>query len=253
MYVISQYHLWRSIKPAQEAYILPDMSDLLDKNEIRRLGVTVRGAVYSGLKCLQIASVQSPEAIITGTGKGCVSSIEKFQEDIITYKETALNPSIFIQSTHNTVNGLIAIKCDSEVYNTAHVNYDQCIFNVLTDLETHFEQGKVENGLIGFFDEYTPFDDVLYEAGGFNSSTMVTDDDKSIIWSSAINFFFIQKKYLPGAISILSYELYRITETAKIKEFITSLSGTKMRWSMYVVTTIPMNGRTFICHFYQTE
>ena len=50
-----------------------------------------------------------PDAIITGTGLGCLEDTEKFLTAMVTNKEEFLTPTSFIQSTHNTVSAQIAL------------------------------------------------------------------------------------------------------------------------------------------------
>lgn len=55
------------------------------------------------------ANVESVDAIITGTGLGCIEDSEKFLKSILDNKEEFLTPTSFIQSTHNTVGAQIAL------------------------------------------------------------------------------------------------------------------------------------------------
>jgi hypothetical protein len=91
----------------------------LEKNEIRRLDRLIVNAMGCALN---IAFGESNLAgIITGTGRGCISKLEQFLADMNTYSESALNPSVFIQSTNNIIGGLIAQKLQ-----TNYLQYNLC-------------------------------------------------------------------------------------------------------------------------------
>jgi hypothetical protein len=169
---------------------LPEITEILTKNEVRRFSTTVKYALYCGLKCLQSVEIGCPDAIITGSGKGSVRNIELFLDDIDKYNESALNPSLFIQSTHNTINGLISIKTDCNGYSATHVNFNYTVINVLDDAFQQSLDGVTNNVLVGFFDEKTDFDDVIYDIGGFRESSG-SDNINPINWGSGICFLLL--------------------------------------------------------------
>ena len=95
----------RCIEPQYSAYIDPMAS--------RRMSRIIKMGVCSAMKCLRDAGISNPDAIITGTGMGCVEDTGKFLGSIFENEEKLLNPTPFIQSTHNTVGASIALllKC----------------------------------------------------------------------------------------------------------------------------------------------
>ena len=66
------------------------------------------------------------QGIIVGTGLGCVGDSGKFLTSLITYNETLLSPTSFIQSTHNTIAGSIALNLKIHQYN---LTYSERIFS----------------------------------------------------------------------------------------------------------------------------
>ncbi len=78
--------------------------------------------LVAALQCLRNGSVSTPGAMITGTGKGSLQDTERFLKNITEYAETALNPTPFIQSTYNSVNGLIALQQKYMQYNNTFVH-----------------------------------------------------------------------------------------------------------------------------------
>ncbi|NJK84751.1 MAG: beta-ketoacyl synthase chain length factor [Bacteroidales bacterium] len=88
----------------------------------RRMSRIVKMGICSALKCLKESGVEVPDAIITGTGFGCIEDTEKFLGSIIQNEEKMLNPTPFIQSTHNTVGAAIALKIKCNNYNNTYVH-----------------------------------------------------------------------------------------------------------------------------------
>ena len=79
----------------------PSYKELIPPAMIRRMAKGVKMGIYASTQALNEASVQNPEAIITGTGMGCVEDSEKFLKAILDNNEEFLTPTSFIQSTHN--------------------------------------------------------------------------------------------------------------------------------------------------------
>ena len=90
-----------AIEPAYKEYIPPA--------SIRRMAKGVKMGIVAGIHALKQAQISSPEAILVGTGMGCVQDSEKFLRGILDNQEQHLTPTAFIQSTHNTVAGQIAL------------------------------------------------------------------------------------------------------------------------------------------------
>ena len=68
----------------------------------------IKMGISTSLKALDIAEIQMPGAIIIGTGIGCIYDTAKFLNQLIENEEDLLNPTSFIQSTHNSVAGQLA-------------------------------------------------------------------------------------------------------------------------------------------------
>jgi 3-oxoacyl-(acyl-carrier-protein) synthase len=84
----------------------------------RILKITITAA----MQCLKEAGINTPDAIIIGTGRGAVTDMEQFVKDMIRLEEGALNPTLFIQSTYNSPNGWIAMQSACTGYNQTYVH-----------------------------------------------------------------------------------------------------------------------------------
>ncbi|MBC7451108.1 MAG: beta-ketoacyl synthase chain length factor [Cytophagales bacterium] len=110
-----------SVQEQHEAYRKaqdPDYKQYLNPTASRRFGRLIKMSLVSAQKSLANAGIKMPEAIITGTGLGCLEDTEKFLSALIESEETLLSPTAFIQSTHNTISGQIAmmLKCNYPNY-----------------------------------------------------------------------------------------------------------------------------------------
>jgi 3-oxoacyl-(acyl-carrier-protein) synthase len=120
----------------------------------RRCNLLKRAAVLSRLT-LKEAQIEIPDAIISGTGLGCIENTEKFLLSISENDEKFLQPTFFMQSTHNILSSTIAIELKCHGYNNTFVHRALSFENALLDAMMQFESGKVNNLLLGGYDELT--------------------------------------------------------------------------------------------------
>jgi len=138
----------RCIEPDFKSYLTPIM--------LRRMSRIIKRAVVSSLVCLQEGKIEQPEAIITGTGLGCIEDTEKFLSAMIDNDEKWLQPTYFIQSTHNTISSQIAIYLKCHSYNNTYTHRGISFENALMDAFVLFKTDKIRNALVGGHDEMTP-------------------------------------------------------------------------------------------------
>ena len=136
--------------------IKPDYKEFIKGNVLRRMSNIIRMGVVSARMAMQEASVENPDAIIVGTGLGCMTDTEKFLNRLLENKETLLTPTSFIQSTHNTVGAQIAVMVSCNNYNMTYVNQNMAFEISLLDALMMFEEGGAKNILVGGVDEITP-------------------------------------------------------------------------------------------------
>jgi hypothetical protein len=132
----------------------PDYRAFIPGNSLRRMSRVLKMGLTTALKCLQDSGIESPGAIVTGTGKGSLQDIERFLKEIRDYNEQALNPTPFIQSTYNAVNGLIALQQKCTQYNNTFVHRGFSFENALLDSMLLLHEGKTDV-LAGAFEEIT--------------------------------------------------------------------------------------------------
>jgi len=123
---------------------------------IRRMSRILKMTISTAMQCLKEAGVTTPDAILTGTGRGSVTDMEQFVKDMIRLDEAAMNPTLFIQSTYNSPNGWIAMQSACTGYNQTYVHRG-CSFELALQ-DAQMMMAESENPLsvlAGCYDEMT--------------------------------------------------------------------------------------------------
>ncbi|MDR0756308.1 MAG: beta-ketoacyl synthase chain length factor [Tannerella sp.] len=158
----------------------PDYRQYFPPNTVRRQGKILKRALLVSRQVTDAAGTDSPDAIITGTGFGCIENTKIFLDALLKEGETFLKPTHFMQSTHNTVSSLIAIDCRCHGYNMTYSHKAISFECALLDAFIRLKNGEAANVLAGGHDELTPHFHTLLqrlerlEAGtAFRSETAV--------------------------------------------------------------------------------
>ena len=141
-----------------QLYVIdPDYKKYINPVAIRRMSRMLKRGISAGMRCLDDAGIKTPDAIIVGTSRGSVTDMEIFLHELIELEENALNPSGFIQSTYNSVNGWLAMLSKCPSYNQTFVHrgftLELCLFDAMLALA---ETTETKHYLTGAFDELTP-------------------------------------------------------------------------------------------------
>lgn len=136
--------------------IEPPYNELIDSMSVRRMSRIIKMGTYSALKSLADAGVNDPDAIITSTGLGCIEDTEKFITSIYNNGEKLLNPTPFIQSTHNSIGSAIALILKCKNYNNTYGHRGFSFTNALIDALMLLNDEQTKNILVGGMDEITP-------------------------------------------------------------------------------------------------
>ncbi|MFN3405238.1 MAG: beta-ketoacyl synthase N-terminal-like domain-containing protein [Cytophagaceae bacterium] len=135
----------------------PNYKEFISPAAARRMGKVIKMGVASANLCLKEAGVNMPDAIITGTGLGCILDTEVFLSAIHDNKEQFLTPTSFIQSTHNTVGAQIALLLGCKNYNFTYVHRGMSFENALQDAVMLINEKEAANALVGGVDELTDY------------------------------------------------------------------------------------------------
>lgn len=161
--------------------INPDFKKWIPVVEARRLGVILRRAIAVSEVALSEAAVQNPDAIITATGLGCMKNTELFLSDMTYNGESLLKPTQFMQSTHNTIGSLVAIRRRCHGYNVTYANADVSFESALYDALLQLNAGDIHSALVGAYDEMTPdYYRMLVKAGYYAPSMTVPSGETAV-------------------------------------------------------------------------
>ncbi len=133
--------------------VYPNYKDFISPIAARRMQTGVKMGVVAANKALQVAKLNEPDAIITGTGMGCIADTEKFLNSIIDNNETYLTPTSFIQSTHNTIGAQIALGLKCNNYNNTYTHGSLSFESALIDAQLLLQQQEAKHVLVGGIDE----------------------------------------------------------------------------------------------------
>lgn len=133
----------------------PDYKQWIDVKLIRRMSRVIKMGVAAAQLSLQDAGIEKPDAIITGTAYGCLDDTGVFLSKMINQQEEMLTPTAFIQSTHNTVAGQIALMLGCHGYNNTFVHKGFSFESALLDASMILKEGRSGTILTGAMDELT--------------------------------------------------------------------------------------------------
>ncbi|MCK7560115.1 beta-ketoacyl synthase chain length factor [Chitinophaga sedimenti] len=144
----------------------PDYKQWIDIKLIRRMSRVIKMGVGASQRCLQDAGITMPDAIITGTAYGCLADTSVFLSKMVSQQEEMLTPTAFIQSTHNTVAGQIALMLGCHAYNNTFVHRAFSFENALLDSLMILREGQAKNILAGGLDEITDHSHAILQRFG---------------------------------------------------------------------------------------
>ena len=129
--------------------------DYIPAMEARRMTKILKRAICSSRRAIADAGNPEIDAIITSTAMGCMETSEKFLMDIVNGGEELLKPTLFMQSTHNTISSMIAIHLKNHGYNMTFSHGKMSFESALLDADMQIALGAAHNVLLGQHDEMT--------------------------------------------------------------------------------------------------
>lgn len=183
-------NILRAIDPNYKAFIPPAA--------IRRMAKGIKMGVATSAQALEKAGLEQVDAIIVGTGMGCSQDSEKFLRNIIDNKEEFLTPTSFIQSTHNTVAGQIAVRLTCKGYNFTYVNGAISFESALLDACMQITSDEANSILVGGIDEYAEHTFSLYQLIGLIKSaqdrpfSVLNSTTKGAVFAEGATFFALE-------------------------------------------------------------
>ncbi len=206
----------------------PDYRELIDPKSIRRMSRIIRMGVGTATDCLNKAGIKSPDAIVTGTAYGCLADTGVFLTSMIEQDEEMLPPTAFIQSTHNTVGGQIALMLQCHGYNNTFVHRGFSFESALLDAMLLLQENDAINVLAGSVDEITDISHAVLTRFGFykqlpvSNLSLFSSDSKGTIAGEGAAFFLLTSQPSAGAYAKLDAltTFYKPKDTNEIEQYI---------------------------------
>lgn len=178
----------------------PPYKEYIHPKELRRMSKVIRNGIIAARISLEDSKLKMPDAILTGTGLGCAVDTEKFLSNMAKNKETLLTPTSFIQSTHNTIAGSIAIGLGCHNYNMTYVHRGFSFETALHDAKMMLDTDEIENALVGGFDEMTDNHIILlkstgiYQQDDFSNLQLKSPEKSGTMVGQGTSFFVLEKE-----------------------------------------------------------
>lgn len=165
----------------------PAFREWLNPMESRRLGKLLKRALVTATEAMlssadgDLQSPTVPDAIITGTGLGCIENTELLLNQMCREGDDTLKPTNFMQSTHNTISSLIAINCHCHGYNSTYSHKAVSFDSALLDAFLQLRLGDIKSALVTGNDEMTPsYFTILQRAGYLGQPGQVPATEASV-------------------------------------------------------------------------
>jgi len=193
----------------------PNYKDYIPPAAARRMAKGIKMGVVASKIALQESGLENVDAIITGTGMGCVRDSEKFVSAIIDNDEQYLTPTSFIQSTHNTVGGQIALDLQCKGYNFTYVHASNSFESAVLDAKLQLELNEENNILIGGVDELGDHTVTIHKLinhikpEAVKASELLDSKTEGAIFGEGANFFVLSnEKKVTSYAQVLAIKLF---------------------------------------------
>ena len=134
----------------------PDYAQYINPMAARRMGKLFKRAIATAMDVMQKGEKEQVDAIITGTGLGCIEHTEKFLNAMLDNDEECLPPTPFMQSTHNTISSQMALHLKCHGYNCTYSHRGTSFDSSLLDALTQMHLGEIHSALVCGHEEMTP-------------------------------------------------------------------------------------------------
>lgn len=132
---------------------LKELKQYVSPMESRRMGNLTKAAFLSSFRAMEKAGIERPDAIIIATQFGMLDNGEKILTSLQQQGEEAISPTQFMQSTHNTLAGALAIKFKCHGYNITYSHGENSLEWAIQDAKKLISEGHAKTVLVGIHDE----------------------------------------------------------------------------------------------------
>ena len=164
-----------------------DYKQFIPPLEARRMGKILKRAIATTKTATAQAGIEIPEAIITGTGLGCIENTEIFLDALCRQGEDQMMPTRFMNSTHNTISSIVAINLQAHGYNATYAHNTVSFQSALKDAFMQLRRNKIGNAMVCAHDEMTPSYHALLCKGGYLKDKHATECAVSMVLANENN------------------------------------------------------------------
>jgi len=134
---------------------LTNLSKYVSPMERRRMSLLMKAATLTSLMALEQTGIDKPDAIIIATCYGMLEQGEKILEHIAANGEEGISPTLFMQSTHNTLAGSLAIRLKCHGWNMTYSHGADSFDHAMAEARRIIAEGHARTVLVGIHD-YCP-------------------------------------------------------------------------------------------------
>lgn len=206
----------------------PDYTGYIPPMQLRRMSKAVRMGIAASKVAMQHAGIEKPDAISIGTAMGCLQDTEVFLNKMTEQDEQMLTPTAFIQSTHNTVGGQIALLAGCYGHNLTYVHRGHSFEHALINAQLYLNQHPGEKILAGGIDELTDNSlSVMQQCGMYTKGDTTAEDilaskNNGALAGEGAGFFIAGSDPDPNALVVKDIALFHTHEEAEAIEKVTT-------------------------------
>ncbi|HRO43257.1 MAG TPA: beta-ketoacyl synthase chain length factor [Flavipsychrobacter sp.] len=178
----------------------PDYTAYIPPMQLRRMSKAVRMGIAASKISLHNAGVEKADAISVGTAFGCLNDTEVFLSKMVAQNEQMLTPTAFIQSTHNTVAGQIALLTGCYGHNLTYVHRGHSFEHAMINAQLYLNEHPTEKILVGGIEELTETSlEVLKQTGVYRKAktspaNILNDYEEGSIAGEGASFFLVSQQ-----------------------------------------------------------
>ena len=145
---------------------LQELRSYISPMQSRRMCKIMKAAFLTSMRAVEKAGITSPDAIIVATQYGMLENGEKILASIHEQGEEGVSPTLFMQSTHNTLAGALAIHFGCHGYNITYSQGKESLTWAIRDAQRLIREGKAKHVLVGLHNEVPPTFQAEFEKQG---------------------------------------------------------------------------------------
>ncbi len=145
----------------------PEFPAHINKRQLRRASTSSKMAMLAANSIWSLEKPEKPFSIHIGSGLAMIEDTTKFLNALVEYEEEAVSPTQFIQSTHNTISGQIAIMYQCHNHNFTFSQGGQSYEDAYLDAVLLSHDFPNEEVLVAGIDEINDLGLKILEDQGF--------------------------------------------------------------------------------------